>query len=511
MKLVVGVATVNRKDLLLECLEDISINLSEGIEKLIILDNGHQNITEIPENLKDKLHIEAEPENRGCGGSWSKILDLGYFRYGADHVLIISDDVVLGKSYKDIKKVINDRPDYNIIVSSFHWSVVLISKECFTKVGYFDPQFFPAYYEDNDYHIRVQRYFTNEDNPHDGYYATDEILPTVCRNSMSIKVDNSLSKGSENKKKFDAKWGTLAGGDGYQWPYNSKHLGKEFDYRIDYRHYDTGVEESPLRKDPVIPIPKGQDKKIACIVLNYKTGPMTDALVDWLKNVETYKNKDIYVINNSEDPTCSSATHTLPENLKFTNGMTAGLEIAQKEGDYDAYYFVCSDIEFNQGNNVLENLVRVMFSSNDIGVVSPQVNSFLGDHMAVAAGDFDERIWLEVTATLYRKETIDKIGFWDTNLTYGFGIEFDYGFRVRLDGEFRQILTNSCTIHHKQQQSHGEFKKNMGHDFVPAASAECEKYLCEKYDSPVWPPDCLVNEEYDLEAHKDREKENAKK
>ena len=71
MKLVVGVATVNRKDLLLECLEDISINLAEGIEKLIILDNGHQNITEIPENLKDKLHIEAEPENRGCGGSWS--------------------------------------------------------------------------------------------------------------------------------------------------------------------------------------------------------------------------------------------------------------------------------------------------------------------------------------------------------------------------------------------------------------------------------------------------------
>src|SRR6267378_1333697 len=97
----------------------------------------------------------------------------------------------------------------------------------------------------------------------------------------------------------------------------------------------------------------GELPKVAIIVLNYNTSLMTDGLAHYLNNDLNYPAKRVYIIDNGSDPRPSSTTHALEHNLGFTRGMHRGYLIASHEDEYDAYWFLNSDVGFEYGNNVL--------------------------------------------------------------------------------------------------------------------------------------------------------------
>ena len=72
-------------------------------------------------------------------------------------------------------------------------------------------------------------------------------------------------------------------------------------------------------------------KSVAVIILNYKTGKMTDQLYKLMTELDSYENKDVYVFNNGPDDSCKSACHTFEKNIHFTNGSIFGYEYAKSK------------------------------------------------------------------------------------------------------------------------------------------------------------------------------------
>jgi hypothetical protein len=95
------------------------------------------------------------------------------------------------------------------------------------KDGYvFDPHFFPAYFEDNDMHYRVQLAYEDVHKqmikyPNTFHTGSLEMNPQVFRNSMTIKKDPKINSGfGSNQTYFVRKWGGMPGHEKFKLPFN---------------------------------------------------------------------------------------------------------------------------------------------------------------------------------------------------------------------------------------------------------------------------------------------------
>lgn len=215
-KIVLGIPTLNRADLLKECLDDLSQNLSD-LERYIIVDNGNQNI-EIPLNLKEKVIVYTPEKNLGVAASWNFIMKTGFEYLNADYVMFLNDDIVLGYNSQQILEILNRCPNYYLIVGGYYWSSFFISQEGYEAVGKFDENFYPAYFEDNDYNRRLS--LINGDGIKRSFYVK-EFVPKIKRNSMTIKRDPTINKNFEdNKKYYVKKWGGFPRQEKFKTPFN---------------------------------------------------------------------------------------------------------------------------------------------------------------------------------------------------------------------------------------------------------------------------------------------------
>ena len=213
--------------------------------------------------------------------------------------------------------------------------------------------------------------------------------------------------------------------------------------------------------------------KVAVIVLNYNTTHMTKALENYLMHQDSYPNKDVYVIDNGSSDIYPNADLRLDTNLGFTVGMYEGYKFAKSKQDYDAYWFCNSDIGFEYGNDVLSVLVNELYSNNKIGIISPQVNSPY-PFMAKPNGDYNVP-FIEFIAPVITKELLDTIGFWDLDFKLGYGVDYDYGSKVRKAG-FKNAISVTAKISHKEHKSIPNFK-----EYQHNASQEMHHLLREKH------------------------------
>lgn len=224
--------------------------------------------------------------------------------------------------------------------------------------------------------------------------------------------------------------------------------------------------------------------KIAVIVLSYNTPEMTDELAEFIEARLDYGNFRLYVVDNGSERRAGRSTHSLQQNLGFTRGMHEGYKIALSQETYDAFWFLNSDISFDYGPQVLLNLTSVLFHDAKFAQISPQHGSphpFMRNASSIA----QEVPYLEPTATLIKASTIANIGFWDSRLSHGWGVDYDYGFRVRTAG-LKNILTNTARIVHKEHRSIVDFEA-----YARNARHEMELVLAEKY-GPHWRMICRL-------------------
>jgi GT2 family glycosyltransferase len=206
-KLIIGIPTINRADLLNEALIKYFEDFIET--EIVIVDNGNQDIV-IREN---KFFIYRPHQNLGVSGSWNIIMDYAD-KVNATHVLMLNDDIYLGKTEEQILRMIDLFQHIHFLNSFMNWSSWILSVEAYKKIGNFDENFFPAYFEDNDYCYRMR---LNEFER----YNTDYLNPVVYRNSQTILKDSSLNQNfNKNRQYYASKWGGLPSEETFITPFN---------------------------------------------------------------------------------------------------------------------------------------------------------------------------------------------------------------------------------------------------------------------------------------------------
>jgi len=206
MKLIIGIPTINRADLLNEALEKYFEDFKET--EIVICDNGNQEII-----TREKNFVVYRPEkNLGVSGSWNMIIDYAD-KVNATHVLMLNDDIYLGKSEQEIRHIITLwKPEF--LCTELNWCSFIISLEAYKKTGVFDEKFFPAYFEDNDYFRRMSISGVS-------MVFNAMLNPVIYRNSMTIAKDQTLNNNFENNRQYYiSKWGGQPAQEIFQTPFN---------------------------------------------------------------------------------------------------------------------------------------------------------------------------------------------------------------------------------------------------------------------------------------------------
>jgi GT2 family glycosyltransferase len=195
-KLIIGIPTINRADLLNEALEKYFEDFQDT--EIFIVDNGNQSII----TREKKFAIYKPAENLGVAKSWNIIMDYAD-KLDATHVLMLNDDIYLGKTEHEIKMLIRNNENVDFINSFYNWCSYILKVEAWKIAGKFDEDFFPAYFEDNSFDYKMTLSGRKKT-------WTSFLDPLVYRNSMTIAKDPALNNRFEhNRQLYIRMWGGI--------------------------------------------------------------------------------------------------------------------------------------------------------------------------------------------------------------------------------------------------------------------------------------------------------------
>lgn len=173
-----------------------------------------------PELLDNLLLVDNTEHNRGVAGSWNLGVDR-MFKQRADWLVVLSagirfDPDIGGRDFLD---QMEQAPSGWAGVEAGHgmgWHLIAFRRRVFRMIGRFDENFFPAYWEDNDFARRMILATSNE-----GPLWT-KVPCNVSLQGFSHGVDLG---GADTKPHlmaayYQAKWGSMPGGEFYTTPFN---------------------------------------------------------------------------------------------------------------------------------------------------------------------------------------------------------------------------------------------------------------------------------------------------
>ncbi len=204
MRFTIGIPTINRADLLNEALEKYFFDFPNA--EILILDNGNQDIIKRKSNFK----IFRTDKNFGVAKSWNFLCRQAYKT--VDYILMLNDDIYLGKNQKDIYKFIK-RTSFDLVHGEKHLCSYILPKRIF-KEFVFDENFYPAYFEDNDFKYRLLLEKKK-------IKSSSFLNPEIYRNSQTIMKDRTLNNNfMDNQEYYIKKWGGLPNEEKYLKPFN---------------------------------------------------------------------------------------------------------------------------------------------------------------------------------------------------------------------------------------------------------------------------------------------------
>ncbi len=161
-----------------------------------------------PEIRKNVLIYENAPQIKhrddvlGYGGT-------GGWNYGVnyvidnklDYVIIVSQNVVFTDGMRDFIDRLSLMPEYGIITPE-GWHCIALSRKTLELVGEFDTNFYPIYYEDTDYELRLYKHGIIE--------AVYEVPLYSLRTPGGYSTTLGLRPNVEKcKEYFIKKWGVI--------------------------------------------------------------------------------------------------------------------------------------------------------------------------------------------------------------------------------------------------------------------------------------------------------------
>lgn len=198
----------------------------------------------IPSDLHFRPYvIDNWRQNEGVAAAWNKGVERALFD-GCDYILISNDDVVMSADvigelvhftdvlyddavlvtarnvrdwktaddlrhkWVDAKRVLGDNPDF---------SCFMITPQTIQEIGYFDTNFWPAYFEDNDYHYRIKL------SPYNAYSVWSAEMfhaGSVTQNKDPNAPVVPAWMFEQNRIYYMNKWGSVPGTEKFTTPFN---------------------------------------------------------------------------------------------------------------------------------------------------------------------------------------------------------------------------------------------------------------------------------------------------
>jgi len=174
----IGIPVYGCKDLTLQTIGDC---LSQDIPvNILIVDNASPDGTrEALEELalrEPRLHLVKNPKNLGVAAAWNQLAGIVFDCFGAEEILICNNDIRLRpdtlrnllipkggfvtpvnvgtmEAMLSHDAITYPVPPEPIIRSGPDFSCFLLKRSFYQEVGPFCEQYWPAYYEDRDYHM----------------------------------------------------------------------------------------------------------------------------------------------------------------------------------------------------------------------------------------------------------------------------------------------------------------------------------------------------------------------
>jgi len=187
-------------------------------DRFIIMDNGGYFSYYDP-----KVTVIRPGKNLGCAGSWN-----WFIQNVPEKRIIMNDDILFGT---DSLRMFEDNlvdnwfcyPESNSGLNSF--SFFYLPNSIISKVGLFDEEFYPAYFEDNDYHYRMQL-------AGDGELHALPCQGLIHKGSQTLKnftpreTTEHHKNFQKNHIRFLQKWGGEPAHEIFKEPFNNANTGK---------------------------------------------------------------------------------------------------------------------------------------------------------------------------------------------------------------------------------------------------------------------------------------------
>ena len=182
-------------------------------------------------------------------------------------------------------------------------------------------------------------------------------------------------------------------------------------------------------------------RTVAAFVVNYNMPERADHLA-----IHIAKNSDwpvdVFVIDNGSDLVGDALTTTiwLQHNVQTTCGWLSGLEQAvDLEGkDYFAYWFLITSGKFVDQEDVLTPMAQLLWDDAQAVGVHPALTSdstTAWKHLYDRGTGEPRQTWMiDNIASLYRAKWFDRIGRFDEELIYGWGIDLETCWKARSMG-----------------------------------------------------------------------------
>jgi GT2 family glycosyltransferase len=167
----------------------------------------------------DGIKVRYDPKNPGTCKSWNDAARQS-FAMGYRGVLILNDDVILqdDDAVKRIEALIEARPLQLLAIGSLGFSGFIMTPALVEAVGYFDEGYYPAYFDDNDYHRRI---ILEGNIPCNGVdVATSHTGSGSLKSWKAWETWNATYAFPTNQRRFTEKWGGLPETPTYIEPWN---------------------------------------------------------------------------------------------------------------------------------------------------------------------------------------------------------------------------------------------------------------------------------------------------
>ena len=201
MRWCIGIPSLNRADLLEEAVIDLMEHCPS--HEVIVVDNGQQRLRErgvFEVAPVGRLSVIENGRNMGVAGAWNQLAKAAFVERNCDAILVLNDDVVFGRDGRVIDELLRANAEYpRLLVSARGWCSFLLPRAIWLEVGAFDERFFPAYWEDTDYKVRL----IQAGKP---AVVCEELSPVRYRESQSTGRAERERMSQANAARFAAKW-----------------------------------------------------------------------------------------------------------------------------------------------------------------------------------------------------------------------------------------------------------------------------------------------------------------